>query len=48
MSLNDHMHKKIGIARREIPGIVAGNLVPRQAVNENLPQQSPIHAARTG
>jgi len=48
MSLNDHMLKNIGIALCEIPGIVAGNLVPRQAVNENLPQQSPIHAARIG
>ena len=48
MSLNDHMLKKIGIARCEIRGIVVRNVVPRLAVNENLPQQSPIHAAKIG
>jgi len=48
MSLNDHMLENIGIARCEIHGIVARNVVPRQAVNENLPQRSPIHAANIG
>lgn len=40
MSLNDHMLKDIGIARCEIPGIVAGKIVPRRAANDNLPERS--------
>ena len=33
--LDDHMLADIGIARSEIPGIVAGRIAPRSAVNEN-------------
>jgi uncharacterized protein YjiS (DUF1127 family) len=40
MSLDDQMLKDIGVARCEIPGIVAGNVVPRWAANENLVPQS--------
>jgi len=40
MSLDDHMLKDIGIARCEVLGIVAGNVVPRRAANENLAQRS--------
>ena len=42
MSLDDHTLKDIGIARCEIPGIVSGNIVPRRAMNENLPQRPGI------
>ena len=34
-ALDDHMLADIGISRGEIPGIVAGRLSPRRAVNEN-------------
>ena len=34
-ALDDHMLADIGIARSEIPGIVAGKAMPRHAVNEN-------------
>lgn len=37
-ALDDHMLSDIGISRGEIPGIVAGRLAPRRAVNENEPQ----------
>ena len=40
MSLDDHTLKDIGIARCEVLGIVAGNVVPRRAANENLAPQS--------
>ena len=40
MSLDDHMLKDIGVARCEIPGIVAGKIVRRRAANVNLEQQS--------
>lgn len=36
MALDEHMLKDIGVARCEIPGIVAGNVVYRRAANENL------------
>ncbi len=36
-SLDDHMLADIGVTRGEIPGIVAGKLAPRRAVNENEP-----------
>jgi len=35
--LDDHMLADIGITRGEIPGIVAGQLPLRRAVNENSP-----------
>lgn len=35
--LDDHMLADIGIARSEIPGIVARRIAPRRAVNENEP-----------
>lgn len=35
--LDDHMLADIGITRGEIPGIVAGELPPRRASNENKP-----------
>lgn len=40
MALDDHMLKDIGIARCQIPGIVAGLIPPRPPANENQPQQS--------
>ena len=40
MSLDGHMRKDIGISRCEILGIGDGTVVPRQAANENLAQQS--------
>lgn len=37
MALDDHMLADIGISRGEIPGIVAGEVTPHRAVNENRP-----------